>query len=65
MYIWKKREKETNILQKFESTTERTWILLYEIKSLSKCFLLKNNSRTKKSKGVIDWLQTLGRNPQA
>ena len=36
-----KREKETNILQKFESTAERTWILLVEIKSLSKRFLLK------------------------
>jgi len=36
-----KREKETNILQKFESTAERTWILLFEIKSLSKRFLLK------------------------
>ena len=41
MYIWK-RERERQIsYKKFESTAERTWILLFEIKSLSKRFLLK------------------------
>ena len=61
-----KRERETNILQKIREYSRTymdsaIWNKIF-IKTLS---LKTIQGPKKKSKGVIDWFQTLGRDPQA